>query len=76
VAEWSKCRRTVASTDLQRTLVDLAVSAWPYGRVAAVEEIGIREVDGTDDRRIAGNLNVTLAILKALKVTVERWPSA
>ncbi|HEV8395269.1 MAG TPA: hypothetical protein VGQ37_13395 [Vicinamibacterales bacterium] len=69
-------RRVVASRDLRQTLVGLAPSAWPYGRVVAVQEVGIREPDGSDRVRIVDNLNVTLTILKALKVTVERWPSA
>ncbi len=69
-------RRTVAPTDLQRTLIGLPVTAWPYGRVVVVQVIGIREGDRSDDRPTAHNLDVTLAILKALQVTVERWPSA
>jgi hypothetical protein len=68
--------KTVASTDLQRALIDLAVTAWPYGRVVAVQDIGIRAADRSDQESIADNLNATLAILKTLQVTVERWPSA
>jgi len=33
--------RTVAPTDLRRTLIDLPVTAWPYGTVVAVQEIGL-----------------------------------
>lgn len=69
-------RQTVTATDLQRTLLDLPMTAWPYGRVVAVQEIGIRAADRSDDQPIADNLGVTLAILKALQVTIERWPSA
>ena len=69
-------QRTVASTDLQRTLIDLPVTAWPYGRVVAVQDIGLRAADLSDEQPIAHNRNVTLAILKTLQVTVERWPSA
>jgi len=69
-------QRTVAATDLQRTLVDLPVTAWPYGRVVAVQDIGLRVADLSDGRQIADNRNVTLAILKTLQVTVERWPTA
>lgn len=50
-------RKTIAPTDLQRTLLDLPVTAWPYGRVAAVQEIGIRAPG--DDKPIAHNLDVT-----------------
>jgi hypothetical protein len=31
-------RQTIASADLQRTLIELTVAAWPYGRVVAVSE--------------------------------------
>ena len=67
--------RTIAPTDLQRALVELPVSAWPYGRVAVVQEIGIGAADRSDDKSIADNLAAALAILKALNVKVERWPA-
>lgn len=69
-------RAIVAPADLRRTLIDLPVTAWPYGRVAAVQENGIRAADRSDDQPIAHNLRTTLAILNALQVTVDRWPSA
>ena len=47
-----------------------------YGRVVAVQDIGIRAADGRDEQPIADNRNLALAILKTLRVTVERWPSA
>jgi hypothetical protein len=75
--------RTVAPTDLLRTLVDLPVDAWPYGRVVAASDIGIRSVDrttGLPDRReeetIKRNHQAAINILKALRVTVEWRPSA
>jgi hypothetical protein len=69
-------RRTVASTDLRRTLIDLPVTAWPYGSVVAVQDIGLRAADFSDVQPIEDNRNLTLAILKTLQVTVEGWPSA
>lgn len=69
-------RQAVVSTDLRRTLVELPVTAWPYGRVVVVQEIGIRAADTSDEQSIADNRNLTLAILKTLHITVERWPSA
>jgi hypothetical protein len=72
----SSGRKTVTAADLQRTLIDLPVTAWPYGRVVAVQEIGIRAADRSDEQPIADNWNMTLALLKTLQVTVERWPSA
>jgi len=68
-------RRTVASPDLRRTLIELPVTAWPYGRVVVVQDIGIRAADQSDEQPIADNRKVTLAILKTLQVTVERWPA-
>src|SRR5881227_2207053 len=46
-------RKTVASTDLRRTLLELPVIAWPYGKVVAVQDIGIRAGDGSDEHLIA-----------------------
>jgi hypothetical protein len=68
--------RTVAPTDLRRTLIDLPVTAWPYGRVVAMQDIGLRRADLSDGPAIANNRNLTVAILKTLEVTVEGWPSA
>jgi len=68
-------RTTVAAVDLEPILVGLPISAWPYGRVAAVQEVGIREPDRSDDKSIAANLEAVLAILKKLDITVDRWPS-
>jgi hypothetical protein len=69
-------RRTVASIDLRRILIDLPVSAWPYGKVVAVQDIGILVADLSDGQQVADNRHVTLAILKTLDITVEEWPSA
>jgi len=32
------CRKRVSFADLPRTLIDLPVAAWPYGRVVAMRE--------------------------------------
>lgn len=64
---------TVSHRELQRTLIELPVTAWPYGRVVGMQDIGIREAG--DEQLIAENRKAALAILKALRVTVERWPS-
>jgi hypothetical protein len=68
-------RQTVAVADLERTLIGLPVTAWPYGRVAAVQENSIRAGDRSDDKPIADNLEAALAILKKLDVRVDRWAS-
>jgi len=69
-------RRSVAPTDLRRTLIDLPVTAWPYGRVVAVQQQAIRAGDGRDDKPIEDKFYATLAMLKTLQVTIETWPSA
>jgi hypothetical protein len=69
-------RKTVASADLRQTLIDLPVNAWPHGRVVVVEENGLRTSDGSDTEPIRRNLEAALKILKALRIHVERWPSA
>ena len=67
-------RRTLPVSELRQALVALPVSAWPYGAVAAVEEMHLRAVDGADDAAIKTNLDEALAVLKALKVRADRWP--
>jgi hypothetical protein len=68
-------RKTVAAAELEQTLIELPLTAWPYGRVIAVQENSIRAGDRSDDKLIADNLEAALAILKKLKATVDRWPS-
>ncbi len=67
-------RKTVRPADLERTLIELPLTAWPYGKVIPVSESSLRNPDRSDDKPIAENLEAALAILKELGVTVERWP--
>ncbi len=60
--------------ELWGTLAGLPVAAWPYGRVIAGQEIGIRS--GNDDAAIKKNKAKAEKVLKALQVTAEWWPSA
>jgi hypothetical protein len=57
------------------TLEKLSDSAWPYGLVVAVQDIGILSPK-TDPARIEANRTKLLNLLKELGVTVDRWPSA
>ena len=50
-------------------------SAWPYGLVVAVQDIGIWS-GKTDLARIEANRTKLLNLLKELGVAVDRWPSA
>jgi hypothetical protein len=52
----------------------LPLAAWPYGRVVAVQEIGIRS--GNDTAVIARNRASVEKILRSLGLTINWWPSA
>lgn len=56
-------------------LVSLPVESWPYGRVVAVSDVGIIAASGNDAALIARNRIAVLAILKKLRVAVERFPT-
>jgi hypothetical protein len=71
----AKGRKTVATKELRKTLASLPVSAWPYGRVVAVQEIGIRS-GNDDDALIEENKKSVEKILKDLDVSVDAWPTA
>jgi hypothetical protein len=55
-------------------LKELPDSAWPYGLVVAVQDIGI--VSPGDPARIKVNRKTLLALLKKFDIAVELWPSA
>lgn len=55
-------------------LKGLPDSAWPYGMVVAVQDIGIRTPGDTP--RIEANRKALLTLLKKLGIAVDRWPSA
>lgn len=66
--------RVVVPYDLPRVLVSLPIEAWPYGRVVALTDLGIREADGQDTPAIARNHTAALAVLDDLDVVAEWWP--
>jgi hypothetical protein len=55
-------------------LSELRDSAWPYGLVVVVQDIGI--VSPGDPARIKANRKTLLALLKKLDIAVELSPSA
>jgi hypothetical protein len=69
--------RHVPTDRLGQFLVELPVSAWPYGRVVAQSDQGIVPV-GSDDylRRMAATRARVAEILKRLDIMAELWPSA
>ena len=64
----------VLPEELASILARLPKEAWPYGRIVAVQEIGIRS--GGDDELIRDNLTKVLRILREIGIEVELWPSA
>ena len=68
-----KRKSLVAIRDLGGTLVKLPVEAWPYGRVAALQECSVGVPGDTEVRR--RRLVEVEAVLKALRLEVTRWPS-
>jgi hypothetical protein len=66
--------KIVVPDTLEQTLLELPVTAWPYGKVVAVQENGDR-ADRSDDKPIADNVAAARAVLKKLGVTFDKWPS-
>ncbi len=69
-------RKTVLPGELRDLLISLPVMVWPYGRVVLGSDIGLRQVDRSDDEPIRRNHDAAERILKALDVHVDWWPSA
>lgn len=59
---------------LAQTVVGLPNSAWPYGRVVAASESGVRSADNAE--LIKRNKEEADKILRELGVTIDWWPSA
>ena len=64
----------VEPDNLKATLASLPSTAWPYGRIVVVQEIGVRSEN--DDQMISEVLKQVLSNLQALNITVLRWPSS
>jgi hypothetical protein len=69
-------RRIIPCDEVATFLEALPATAWPYGRVVAAQEIGIRRGDGRDDQPIAENKERVERILGSLGVKVDWWASA
>jgi len=67
--------RAITVESVPGVLVSLPDSAWPYGLVVAVQDIGILS-GKTDLVRIDANRTKLLNLLKKLGIAVDRWPSA
>lgn len=67
--------RIVKPEELTQTLGNLPPSAWPYGRVVAVTENGVRS-SADEDVRIRKNRAVVAGTLESLRVFIHWIPSA
>lgn len=67
--------RIVKSEELTQTLGNLPPSAWPYGRVVAVTENGVRS-SADEDVKIRKNRAVVAGTLESLHVVIHWIPSA
>jgi hypothetical protein len=65
----------IAVESVPRVLERLPDSAWPYGLIVVVHDIGILS-GKTDLACIEVNRTKLLNLLKELGVAVDRWPSA
>jgi hypothetical protein len=66
--------QSIPVDSIPRILKELPSSAWPYGLVVAVQDIGI--VSPGDPARIKPNRKALLTLLKKLGIAVDPWPSA
>ena len=67
--------RAITVESVPGVLERLPASAWPYGLVVAVQDIGILS-GKTDLAHIEANRTKLLNLLKDLGIAVDRWPSA
>ena len=67
--------QAIAVESVPGTLEKLPDSAWPYGLVVAVQDMGILS-GKTDPARIEANRAKLLNLLKELGIAVDPWPSA
>jgi len=65
--------RAITVESVPGVLERLPASAWPYGLVVAVQDIGILS-GKTDLAHIEANRTKLLNLLKELGIAVDRWP--
>jgi hypothetical protein len=67
--------RTLKAEELTRALGDLPASAWPYGRVVAVTENGVKG-SADDNVKIRKNRAIVAGTLESMHVLINWVPSA
>ena len=60
---------------MREALIQLPVTAWPLGRIVAVQETGIRS-GHQDNQAIESKRNELRQMLESLEIAVNWWPSA
>ena len=63
---------TVPLGTLRNVLLDLPVTAWPYGRVVGLQDCSLGSRDDVEARKTMLGVD---EILDALRVEKDRWPS-
>jgi hypothetical protein len=67
--------RILKPAELTQALGNLPASAWPYGRVVAVTENGVK-ASADDDVRIRANRAIVAGTLESMHVLINWIPSA
>jgi hypothetical protein len=67
--------RAIAVESVHGVLERLPDSAWPYGLIVALQDVGILS-GKTDLPRIEATRTKLLKLLKQLGIAVDRWPSS
>jgi hypothetical protein len=67
--------RILKPEELTQALGNLPLSAWPYGRVVAVTENGVRS-GANDDVKIRANRAIVAGTLESMHVLINWVPSA
>ena len=65
-------RKLIPAGQLRRALVSLPLKAWPYGRVVALQEVGIRTAN--DEALMSRNKAKAQRVLRSLRLKADWWP--
>jgi hypothetical protein len=63
---------TVSPDTLRTVLLDLPVSAWPYGRIVALQDCSLGSPGDEDDRK--RRMLEVESVLETLGLDTSRWP--
>ena len=65
-------REIVTLDGLREALIHLPLTAWPFGRVVAIQQQGLNSP--LNRRPIVRNMQAVTTLLEALPVLVDPWP--